>query len=139
MTGKVDLTEHRDFGQRSSSHIVIPQYRANGIFVDIDHPMTQEEYDRVKAHERVFGRKNHYSEAHVVFDWRRTSERHFDYICHMCGKKLAVPWKGSVGRWDSIGWYSNMCHDCEMKVMSPFNSTRVARSMDPKEELFSLR
>lgn len=87
MDRRIDLTEHGDFGTPHDNTLV-----DNTINMDVllattyeDEPMSIEEYDRVCAWEKVFGKRNHLSEARKVFHPNE------DKCC--CGARL-FPWDG---------------------------------------------
>ena len=98
MDRRIDLTEHGDFGAPHDNILV-----DNTINMDVrltttyeDEPMSIEEYDRVCAWEKVFGRRNHLNEARKLFHpgedlWPWKTRQDEDTCC--CGARL-FPWDG---------------------------------------------
>ena len=131
----IDLTENRDF---SGGNVIIWQ-------LDIPTPedwedmelMTNDQWEAVVEHERIFGRKRHINQKDKIFDWKNSNRLNiFKSQCARCGKVFRIPW-------DNLG---GICRKCDSEVETSsydkipwkiYDSTWNPRN-DPKD-IFNLR
>ena len=131
MNPKIDLTENRDFRKESyltSIHLV-PLVGEN---------MTLEQYNSLKRHESIFGKRGHDNRTFEIFGITGITDLIRDRECHCdrCGKELRIPWKRPN---------SGLCQECEdildrkyNNVNPIFSNISSGRGRDPFD-IFNLR
>ena len=92
----IDLTEHRDFG----GNRFIPLHSTT----PLDLGMTNEEYEKWIARERIFGRRSHKDQRNDIFnDPEEDIDKHWKHTCLRCGKNIRIPWNNIGG----------ICKECD--------------------------
>lgn len=134
LSPNIDLTENRDF----SSHL--PTLSVNRIIADeameLTHSvaMSTEEFEKVFALEKMFGRRYHYTQVLDIF---QIEESTFLYNsstrCARCGKWI-LPWKRESSR------NMNVCEECTIEMEGrvpwrPKNATVSFRRNDARDIL----
>ena len=147
LPSNIDLTEHSDFGMRSTfdSWLIpfqIPNEPDDFFSSNEDEWMTSERYDELCRLERFFGRRKHPNKKSEVFGWNDDKifwERR-KHHCVRCGTVVRFPWK----------IHNGLCEKCEQEMMfddsygfpmaktSLFKKGDEMRGIRP-EDLFSLR
>ena len=135
LPSNIDLTENRDFSGGPSGiwqlDFVIPEDWEE---LEI---MSNDQWEKICEHEKIFGRKRHINQKDKIFDWQNSNRLNLFKRCCACwGKEFRIPW-------DNIG---GICRKCGSEVeMSDYD--RIPWRMfegvwlrrdDPKE-IFNLR
>ena len=124
LTGNIDLTENRDFGDSF-------QITEMNIW-EADNIMTTEDYEKIIRRESIFGKKIHTNGNHRIFG-RTTFVKNLESRCYRCGKELKLPWERNR---------MELCKQCSDKVKHdnqylkfPWNYISIIRT----DDLFNLR
>lgn len=134
MTTKTDLTENRDFSGGNGRPRFIPLDSSIRIdeLLDSD-AMSTEEYEKILAYEKVFGRRRHFTSAIDVFsksdyEWRMEMSGY----CQRCGKLFRIPWKKRYG----------LCPECDDAIFytlgkrkTPWKMEVVGNKIDDRDVL----
>ena len=131
---RIDLTENRVFGRINGHGIPTVHMRQflDGV-ADSDEPfMSEDEYELLERHERLFGRLRHINEKSKVFNYEKRFEEMWRGKCVRCGARLVI-WKGARG---------DLCHRCDVEMDSgkvPWKDYYGRRERSVNELLFDLR
>lgn len=132
----IDLTENGDFGKNRRNQMHITEVLQN-IRVYNEPFLTNEEYEILSAHEKIFGKKYHLNEKANVFYNENTYIEKLKKHCARCGCAIRhIPWKNN-----------SLCNSCENIVekqvlavpWKPMYSERIFLEIDMSKEVFKLR
>jgi len=124
--GNIDLTEHRDFGDSNGG--ILSFLRISEVFAGQNSPMTNEEYEKIRRYEELFGSDEMHSSQSLIFDVRKSG------ACCRCGKTLKIPWRKKY----------MVCDDCYSQLYPekriPWKEAgNVSWGRDTFSELFNLK
>ena len=131
LSPRIDLTEHRDFGN-DGGRIIQLQDDLVSIWFD-GGLMTNDEYEYVVWWESIFGRTRHINRKREIFHKDDLYyERKMAGHCQRCGTELRIPWKSFYGLCDK-------CNDIvEHNAQEiPWKTYRISRTTP--RDLFNLR
>ena len=128
LSRNIDLTANRDFSNNNS--INIEQFL--DMLPDVDAPLiTSEEYDALAWYESIFGKRRHYNEKHIIFEYKKKHEAYWNVTCVRCGKPL-IPWQN----------YGNVCQKCDQDLERnrvPWKKYYISNNSRHFSDLFDLR
>ena len=132
LSGKIDLTEHRDFGSNTANRIRIRQY-LDRFEPDMDVLfMREDDYIKKVQKERIFGRRTHINRMHIIFNYEEKHEAYWRETCARCGRPLRCPWH----------IYGNVCRECDIELEEnrvPWKKYYISGGRSDANDLFNLR
>lgn len=132
----IDLTENGDFGKNQRNRIHITEVLQN-IRVYNEPFLTNEEYEVLYVHEKIFGKKRHDNEKANVFYNENAYIEKLKKHCARCGRPIRhIPWKNN-----------SLCNSCENIVekqvfnvpWKPMYSENSSREINLAKDIFMLR
>lgn len=132
----IDLTENGDFRKNRINQMRITEVIQN-IRIYNDPFLTNEEYEILSAHEKIFGKKYHVNEKVNVFYNENSYIEKLKKQCARCGRQISyIPWKNN-----------SLCNSCENIVekqvfnvpWKPMYSEKSYREIYLAKDIFMLR
>lgn len=138
ISGKVDLTEHRDFSLgpglvsfREQIELIRQEQvleLEDALFMSLD------DYNKLSRYHKIFGTRRHSNEKERVFDYEGRHERYWKETCVRCGRPLRIPW-------NRCGELCKYCDEIVDDRRIPWKGWKSSESerQHSADEIFSLR
>ena len=135
MKSNIDLTEQRDFGDKSPIAFSSALRLSIELTESADSAlMTRDDFEKLSLYRKVFGRRSHENGKDRIFDYNKKFEEKWRYRCLRCGKIIRIPWKNFGGVCKKCD--NDMCSHTGKKIF-PWTIFKIERNAN--NDLFSSR